>query len=259
MKDEISKLLEYFLEPKRTRYDIPKTITYGFLFVVAAYGIYKLLKKLKIGINRELAIAAAPYVVLGSSTRVLEDMGLISGYIFVTPSIYIFIFLITFGAILFSLFVEKKTNVPYFKITFLFGALLLSIPLSYISISLLHINLYGLYFVAIFFAPWLLLVRINWSLENKVVMLLQMFDATVTFVSLQFFSFYEQHILPTAFISVFGPASFIIVKAVVVVALLLAIDKLSKDREFNSYIKLVIGILGAATGIRDFLALLVLG
>ncbi len=71
----------------------------------------------------------------------------------------------------------------------------------------------------------------------------------------EYFNFYEQHILPTAFINMFGPASFIVVKIVVMIAVLLAIDRLSKDREFNTYIKIVIGILGAATGGRDFLAL----
>ncbi len=257
----IDKLLEYFLQPKRSGYDVPKTLTYGLLLVAAVYVIYETLKKLKVKIDRRLAIAIAPYVVLGSSIRVLEDLGLIHGNIFVTPGIYVFVFAITIAALLVSLFIEKKRGIPYFKPVCMFGTLLMSLPLSVLIASLMtHINLYGALLFVVFFVPWILLFKfLRWSGENKAVMSLQMLDATATFVSLQFFNFYEQHILPTAFINIFGPASFIVVKAVGIAVLLMAIDKFSDDKQFNTYVKLVIGVLGAATGTRDLLALMALG
>jgi uncharacterized membrane protein len=257
----VERLLEYFLQPKRTGYDMPKTLTYGLLLVAAVYAIYEVLKKLKVKIDRRLAIAISPYVVLGSSIRVLEDLGRLQGNIFVTPGIYIFVFAITISVLLISLFIERKKGVPYFKIVFTFGVFIMSLPIGMLIQSLeVHVNLYGALLSAAFFIPWILLMRfIRWRGENKAAMLLQMLDATVTFVSLQFFNFYEQHILPTAFIDMFGPASFIAVKAVATFALIMVIDKFSKDRQFNTYIKLVIGVLGAATGTRDLLALMALG
>jgi uncharacterized membrane protein len=41
-------------------------------------------------------------------------------------------------------------------------------------------------------------------------------------------------------------------KAVAIIAILILIDKFSKEKEYSNYLKLVIGILGAATSLRDF-------
>jgi uncharacterized membrane protein len=88
-----------------------------------------------------------------------------------------------------------------------------------------------------------------------------MFDATTTVTAMTFFGYGEQHVLPTIFINLFsstlfGPFSFIVLKLIGVVPVLILIDKLSSDKEFNNYLKLAIGILGAATGTRDFSCLL---
>jgi len=259
---DVNRLLKYFLEPKKTGYDATKTVTYGIILVVAVYGIYALLRKLKVRIDLRLALGVAPYVVLGSAVRVLEDMGMLNGYIFVTPGIYVFIAAITIAALLLCLLAEGKRRIPYFKPMFLFGLFLVPVPLSYVLMS--AGNFYGALLAGALFLPWLAVFKFvkwaaKWPAENKAALLLQMFDATVTFVSLRFFGFYEQHVLPTAVIEMFGPASFIIVKLIAVYAMLLAIDKFSKDGEFNRYVKLVIGILGAATGTRDLLALMTLG
>ena len=258
MAFDASKILEYLLEPKKSGYDAPKTVTYGLLLVLAAYVVYKFLKKIRMSIDSRLAIAVAPYIVLGSATRVLEDMGLLSGYFFVTPGIYVMIFAAVITTIFAALLLQKKMGIPYFKTVFIVGMVLASMPLAVIVSS--PQNLYGMLLVAAFFLPWIVVFKlVRWKAENKVASLLQIFDATVTFVSLQFFGFYEQHVLPTSLINIFGPASFIIFKAVGIVALMYIIDRFSSDREFNTYIKLIIGILGAATGTRDLLALLALG
>ena len=68
--------------------------------------------------------------------------------------------------------------------------------------------------------------------------------------------------MPTFFIELFGPFSFIVLKVVAIVAALILIDKFvgnsKEDEEFKSYIKLIIGILGGATACRDLIALAVL-
>jgi uncharacterized membrane protein len=84
-----------------------------------------------------------------------------------------------------------------------------------------------------------------------------MFDATATFVAMNYFGYGEQHVLPRYIINLSGtPFSFIILKIIAIVLILIGIDKYSKDKEFNNYIKLIIGIIGAATGLRDFLGLI---
>ena len=255
-------VVDYFLHPKKTGYDVPKTLTYALVLVLAVYLIYRLLRMLKIKIDRRLAVAIAPYIAFGGAIRVLQDAGLLHSYLFVTPGIYFFIFSIVLIILLFSLALEKKKSVPYFKTVFLCGLLLLTIAL----VQLTPINLYGASLVLLFFFPWLFVFNLpifKWDNSSKAAVLLQLFDATTTFVALNFFGpaflgskgFVEQHILPTFLINIFGPVSFIFVKLITVVTFLVLIDKFSTDKEFNTYLKLIIGILGGATGSRDFIAL----
>jgi len=119
-------------------------------------------------------------------------------------------------------------------------------------------NLLGLAYVFLWFIPWIIGFKIiPWLVENKIVTSIHMFDATTTFVSLTYFGYYEQHVLPNYVINLFGtPLSFVILKFIVIVLILLGIDKFSDDKEFNNYLKLIIAILGASTGLRDLLRLL---
>lgn len=254
------ELIEYFFAPKQTGYDPTKTMVFAAVLIGAVLAIYKILQKLKVAFDWRLAFAISPYVVLGSVIRVLEDMTLIDiypyNYLFVTPGIYIFVFLMAFATLLVSLFVERRYGIDYFKIMFMVGVLMLPIPIAHIHFN----NLYGAALVVIFWVPWLLVLRfVKWSDENKIATVLQMFDANATFVALQFFDFYEQHVVPTFFIDIFGPFVFVALKIAAMVVALTAIDRLSDDEEFNFYIKMIIALLGAATGGRDFLTLLSLG
>jgi len=260
----LQDFLDYFLAPKKTGYDIPKTLTYAVILIIAIYLIFKLLKKLKVRVDRRLVIAVFPYVIFGSVLRVLEDVGRVSSYIFVTPGIYFFGFFIFLSVFLISLAIERKKGIPYFKIPFVIGFILLFFTLAFHRPT----NLYSLFLVIACFLPWPIIFFFfkRWGLANRIVSSVQMFDATVTFVALNFFGpsalggigFLEQHIAPTFLINLFGPISFIIVKLIVVVSILFLIDKFSDDKEFARYLKLIIGILGLATGTRDLIAMLVL-
>ncbi len=246
-------ILDYFLYPKKTGYDLPKTLTYGIIFIIAIFLIFKVLRKLKIEIDKKLVLAISPYIVFGSAIRVLQDAKILNSYLFVTPGIYFFVFCIIFPLILIFKFLEKKTKISYYKPVFIIGIILASIPLPFLEIK----NFYGIFLSILFYAPWVLIFYFfkKWNLENKLVTLIQMFDATVTFTSIQFFGFSEQHILPTFLINIFSPASFLFAKFFAVVLVLILIDKFSEDKEFNKFLKLCIGILGGATGTRDFIAL----
>ena len=230
------------------------TIVLSITTIFFVYLLYETLIKLKIRIDKRLAMAISPFVLLGSSIRVLKDAGYLTSCLFQTPGIYFLIFGITFSVILFSLILERKKSIPYYKFTFIIGLLFVSPILGILRYG----NLYGLGYVLLWFFPWVLILRfIPWLTENKIVTGLQMFDATSTFVAMNYFGYGEQHVLPRYIINLSGtPFSFIILKIVAIVIILIGIDKYSKDKEFNNYIKLIIGILGAATGLRDFLGLI---
>lgn len=251
-----SELLDYFLHPKKTGYDIPKTLVYALVLVGAVYLIYRALRRSKVKIDRRLGVGLAPYVVFGGAIRVLQDAGVVNSYFFITPGVYLFVFLIVFVVLLLSLYIERKKGIPYFKTLFLAGVCLLPLTLAQLTLK----NFYGPLVVLALFSPWLVLFRVlKWDLANKAVSLLHIFDATTTSTAIKFFGYYEQHVVPTFFIGLFGPFSFVILKVIAIIAALLLIDKFGgkskEEEEFKSYVKLIIGILGGATACRDFITL----
>jgi uncharacterized membrane protein len=246
--------VDYFLSPIKTGYDMPKTLAYSIAFVIAAYLIFRLMKKINIKIDKRLAVALTPYVFFGGILRSLEDAGTVNSYWFVTPGIYFFVFAVVLTVLVISLVLQTKRKIPYFKILFTVGLLLVSAAVTQVK----PVNLSGVFLVGLFLLPWIAIFYSikKWGLANRIVSLTQMFDATTTFVALNFFSYREQHVLPNFFINFFGPASFIFLKLVGVVAVLVLIDRFSTDKELNNYLKLLIGILGTATGTRDLFSLI---
>ena len=175
--------------------------------------------------------------------------------LFVTPGIYVVTFAIAFSALFLALMVKRKFGIPYFKTLFISGLLATAFLLPLLK----FVNLEGFLLVFLFYLPWaIILYKVKWNTLNKLVTAAQMFDATSTYVALEFFGYYEQHVVPSLFISIFSPISFIFLKIIGIVTILLLLDKFKGDEEFNNYIKLIIGILGLATGTRDFLRLLAL-
>ena len=241
-------------------YNLWNTIAFGITLLFFVLVIFKLLKKLKIGVDEKLALSVSPFIVFGSSLRVLKDAGILTSCIFQTPGIYFLTFSITFFFLSVSTFLQRKFNFRYYKITFISGLLLMSLFLGMLKYE----NFIGVGYVLIFLIPWIFLIRfIPWSSENKIILILHLFDANTTYVSMKFSGilwkvlYTEQHPIPSLLMSFTGtPFSFVLLKFFVVASTILFIDRYSKEKEFNNYIKLIIGILGAATGTRDLLRLI---
>lgn len=257
----LQDLIDYFLNPTAQGYDVPKTIIFSLLLVLAAYLIYRGLRKLKVKIDYRLALGVGPYIAFGASIRVLQDAGILNSILFITPNIYILVYGITFIVLCISLLLEKRYKISYHKVLFLTGLILF----SFSAVFLTPTNFRGIALVVAFYLPWLIALSLfkKWSVTNRAVLAVQMFDAVVTFVTINFFGqnnlgsvgFFEQHLIPAFVMNMFGPFSFIIVKLIAITTILILIDRFSKDIEFNNYLKLVIAVLGAATGTRDFIAL----
>lgn len=234
-------------------YTIENTAVFSLLLLLSVYMIFKALKLLKVRIDGRLAVATSPFILLGSSIRVLKDSGILTSCLFQTPGIYFLTFALTFSTLFVSKVLERKRGIPYYKLTFVVGLLLLGPVLGFLDYE----NFMGVGYVLFFFLPWLIFLRfLPWLKENKIITGIHVFDGTVTSVSMSFFGYHEQHILPSYFISLLRtPFSFVFLKFIVVVLVLFLLDKYSEDEEFRDYIKLIVGILGAATGIRSFLRL----
>ena len=249
-------LSRYYIDPIKysTGYNFVNSLTYAIFFIGAIYLIFIFLNRSKIPVDKKFLIAVFPYVILGSFVRILEDAQIVTNYILVTPVIWgIFLF-----GILFLLFttrlIERKFNIPYYKTMFLISIILLAFPITFLSFN----NFYVLFLVSVFFLPWVLLsFLIKWSIVNKLVVLSHIFDATASAVAITSFNFFEQYPIPR-FLSGIHPIVYIIVKASIVAGILILIDRTSKDKNYNNYLKFIITVLGFAPGLRNLLSMIVL-
>jgi len=254
---------ENFLNPLCYYYTTIGTITYGLILIIAVLGTYKLLKKLKIKIDRRFFLGLLPFIIYGGWTRALRDYGLgiyDQNKLFCSPPIYFFIFILALASLLLGLLIERKTKkIRYEKVMLVIGILILLYNLSLTEIK----NFYGFSIITILIGIWFLIFygihRLKpelLSLENAGIIVSHLFDASSTFTALTFFGFYEQHVLPNFFIKTLdlGPWTMFPLKIIVVWAVLYYIDNSKEDKFMKKFLKIVILILGLALGVRDFLS-----
>ncbi|MEK6909851.1 MAG: DUF63 family protein [Candidatus Aenigmatarchaeota archaeon] len=247
---------QYYIDPMvlGEGYNFVNTLTYALLVVFATYLTFKFLEKMKVNIDRNFIMSIMILVVLGTMVRLLEEAGVSASYFLVTPMIWIESFAFIFGFFLVSKFIEKKFKIPYYKTISAVGLVLLIIPLSLILSRLTQFT--GMLISLGLLLPFALIFYfIKWKLENKLVSMAHIFDATATFTAIQFFGFTELHVIPRLLIGTFSPVAFIMVKVLVVAGVLILIDRYSDDKKFNNFLKLIIAVIGLAPGLRDFFLL----
>lgn len=248
----------YFLQPIEvgSGYNVVNTTAYALILVLLAYGTFEVLRRFKIKIDRKFVTAVVPFILFAISIRIFEDAGIVSGFWFVTPGIWVLFLGVILSALLLSVLVQKKTKFPYYKIMGGTGLALFLPTLLFMQLK----NVQGIFYVLLFFSPILLgLKLIKWSIENKAIVAAHGFDAVVTFVSIDFFGYRELHVLPNFVIGLTGSAfSFIVLKLLVIIPVLILLDRYTDDKEFKNYIKFIIAVLGFVPGTRDFLRLIFL-
>ena len=93
-------------------YNWVDTITYGIILALAIYYINRALKAADLKVSFPFFLAMSPVILIGPSTRVLEDMELFREplqYLFISPIIYVFLGLATLGIIMLSVGMERRT------------------------------------------------------------------------------------------------------------------------------------------------------
>ena len=253
---------ENFLTPLCHYYTLAGTITYGLILVLAVIGTYKLLKYLKIKIDKKFFFSLLPFIIYGGWARALRDheLGIYQSNLFCSPPIYFFIFLIALASLLLGLSIERisKKKFSYDKTMIIIGAcfLLYNATLTKITntSAFSFVSLLVIFCFLVFFGIHKIKPKIL-SLENAGILTSHLFDASATFTALTFFGFYEQHVLPSFLIDIFGPWIMFPLKIVVVWVVLEMIDISKEDLFFKRFLKIIILILGLALGIRDFLTI----
>ncbi|MGV8084851.1 MAG: DUF63 family protein [Candidatus Bilamarchaeum sp.] len=277
MEDFIYK---YYVEPiwTKTGYNPINTITYAALAIVALFVLYNYFKG-KINWNKKTILDIMPFVLIGSTYRVvtdsidsgkflpitpihkwiLESHIFDYGYFTVTPGIYIVVaaFLVA------SIIILRKLN----KIEHLGKVgLALGIPGILLLLPFMSYWIYTIPIILMATVPAFIAGK-YWKLDEigHTVIFSQALDGAATFFVIEIFSkisgiqYFEQHVFSAGIGSIFGYLGFYLLK----LGLGIAAAKLIKDEktseEQKSFISLIIIIMGLAPGIRDILRMMVGG
>jgi len=261
---------EYFINPiidqaNYAPYNVYNTTAFALIALLAVFLIYKGLEKAGFALDGRFFEAILPYVVFGGVFRVFEDAGIaprivniggVQTYPFVTPLIYVNIFLLlAFTAALAWLATKdrQKTVTAVRNAGLLYAALALLVLLPRVKNPVWLIA--G---VALASLVW---VAYRWSLKWRKLptdrmlswmVFGQALDGSATFVGLQFAGYAEQHVVGNVLIDIGGPALFWLVKVAFAFA---AVEVLrgEKDEGPRNFVALLITIFGLAPGLRDLL------
>lgn len=259
MFDSISQFIQdnfLYLHPG---YTILNTVVFGIILGIVVILVIKMFKYIKKD-PQDLIIPIIPFIFFGSSARALVDNGIYPLTLWlVTPGIYVLTGIITIAALLISIYVEKKTNFDYKYLMLIIGVILCIPNVLYIN----HINWAAFFEVILAWAAVssiFVLLHNKWSLLNDKfnlgVLSAQLFDASATFIAIDFYGYGEQHVLPNALMNLAGTAAVMFpLKIAVILAALYVIDEYVEDNTIKNMLKLAIFILGLAPGLRDFLSL----
>ncbi len=251
-------------------YGIVEYIVYGaIMLALAFFVIFPALDRRGIRFNAKFMLALLPYILLGSAVHVLEDMHLLQrswnplelGYYFVTPGIYLLVAAVTLFCLFFSLFLSKKSGKDFHKIFAAIG-IVLAAPVAVFELMNFRAWPGFFYVIAMLLAIVLVLIALGKLLKsrilqdnlNRLAIASQTLDGSATFIATQFFRCGEQHPASGFLLDLF-PISFVIVKILLVLLIVYYIDKEIKRENLRGFIKIVIAILGFATGLRDLLTL----
>ncbi|AAL82137.1 DUF63 domain-containing protein [Pyrococcus furiosus DSM 3638] len=257
---------KYFIDPIKynTGYNPVNTLVYAIILGIATLLVYKVLKRLKIEINNAFFRALIPYMIFGAFTRALTDAGVFPRtYLTVSPGIYFLVFVIAFSALL----VSHKFAKDWRGVFLWFGWGLVMVDLAAMSANISKINFD--FAVLKYFIPFLILAelvvfllskKVSLVRENSYLFYAHFYDATTTFVGVDFMGYWEQHVLPRLLIGLTGTAAVMyVLKFIILFAavwLLKELEKEGEEKELLDFIKMVIFILGFAPGTRNLLRML---
>jgi len=259
MISELSQFIQENFLYLHPGYTLLNTIVFGIILGLSVILIIKMFKFIKKD-PKDLIIPLIPFIFFGSSARALVDNGIYPlTYLLVTPGIYVITGLATIITLLGSVYLERKTKFDYRYTIFVVGLLLCIPNIYYIN----HLNLIALFEVI---GAWglvssiFVVLRNKWSILrdkfNLSVLLAHLFDASSTFVAVDFYGYGEQHVLPSALTALVGTALIMYpLKIVIILGALYLIDIYIDDNTIKNTLKLAIFILGLAPGLRNFLSL----
>lgn len=255
----LENILIFFQENFFSGYTLLNTLVYGIVLIIILFFIIKLFEYLKIN-PKDLIISVIPFIFLGSCIRAFVDNGIYPyNWFLITPGIYFIIGFLTIAALFIGLFIQKKKKIPYNHVMLLIGLFLaisqiINIPSINIIATFQILIIWGI--LTLFF----IIIGKFWKLYNNKLNLsiisAHLFDASSTFIAVDFYGYWEQHVLPNFIYNLSKTALTMFPLKIIVISIsLYVIDEYIEDEFICNTLKLAIFILGLAPGIRNFLSL----
>jgi len=255
-------IYKYYIEPivLDSGYNPINTITWAVLLGIFLILISRAFWRMQLKIDDQLLIYTLPYVLAGSSLRVVEDANLVAApakYLLITPLIYLLVAAVTFVTLILS----RKLFVHYYRVY-------ASVGLGWTAANLTVLFMSGMEM------PWVPLVVIVLGCGvtgilyllrgrlvflsdrfNLMILLAHMLDASSTFVGVDWLGYSEKHVVPTFLIDLAGTALVMYpLKLVVLLPLLYLIQgTLREEPATRTLIKLALLVLGLAPATRNTL------
>ncbi len=269
---------EYFVSPivNHTGYNPVNTLTYALIAVALLFFvIYPYLDKKKVKFNERFAFSVLPYVIFGATIRIFEEAyssvfivqrspnPLEIGFYFISPGIYIMVSAITLIALAVSFKISSVYKKDALNIFRNIGIVLCAPVLAWHFLHFTHAEAFAGIAALALSATGVVIIatkRFKKGLFegnlNKMALGGQVLDGSATSIILQFYPLYnEQHFVSSAIIQAFGPFAFLVTKIIVIIVILYFIDRMEEKKEitpnFAGFIKILIIILGFATGTRN--------
>ena len=248
-------------------------ITYVIILFAGVYAVQKLLNKLRIKVDEEFVIATIPYIFMGSVFRVIEDADLLKPpvkYFFITPLIFFVIFVICFGTLLITRYLQKIRKIKNYIRTYAIAGFVLSLAgiaiLIYYSSSDWNpgILVYSL-------VPAIILTEIVKRVSPAIGMTYLrsrmysfavfsfMLDSFTTYIGVDLFGYINKHPVSSFLTSIFGTGAVLIpLSLILVILIIVMLEKDSRedqDKDEKYMLTLTLIVLGFSMGARNLLAM----
>lgn len=266
---------KYYIDPivYNQGYNVVNTLTYAIILGIGIIAILKLLGILKVKIDEHLVVATSPFILMGASLRVLEDVKILSppySYLLITPFVYIVAFLITAALLFGYILLERKGIIKDYSKPFFASGIVLSLAVLATLLTrhlvawwapILIIALAAAVTGAVCLVARYLKLSFLTIPLNVAILFAHMFDASATFTAIDIIGgFSEKHVVPSLFISFTNSAAIMyVLKLAVFIPVIYIIEKyFANDKEMYYALKFALLVLGFGPGIRDTLELLLL-
>jgi uncharacterized membrane protein len=262
----------YYIDPiiYDTSYNPVDTITWAIILGLAIIGLLKLLGRLNILMDERLLLSTLPYILAGSSLRVIEDANLVLApwrYLLISPLIFFLVFFITTALLIITRKIwGEKFYARYAAIGFLWTGCNLAVLSNVVlqnawviaAVFLMGTALSGgvLFFGRRLSALGQPALKFLEDRFNQMIIYAHMLDASSTYIGVDWFSYYEKHVVPTFFINMVGTAAIMFpLKLLVLLPVLCLIDKSMQEPSLRNLTRLALITLGLAPAVRNTLRL----